>query len=687
LVPATPLVGRDRELRELAGILLGGEARLVTLTGPGGTGKTRLAAEFAARHGGGFRDGVCLVPLAPLGTADVVPAAVASELDVRDRPDRPLAEAVADRLRSHEMLLVLDNFEHVLDAAGFAGRLLSAASELRVLVTSREPLRIAGEREFRVPPLTTVDPDGARDDPRAVSSVRLFIERAQAVRHDFTPSPDELRAIATICHRLDGLPLAIELAAARMRILAPEALATRLTSRLGMLTGGPRDAPARQRTLRDAIAWSYDLLEPDEKVLFRRLAVFAGRFELDDAEAVAQDAGTLDRISSLVEKSLVASDGRRLWMLQTIREYALERLAGSGEEHEVNKRHAEHVVRVAEEAAKRARSGGRLEWLSRLDAMLDDIRAVMGWTTDAEEPELAVRLVGAVAQHGWIRGRGAETLAWCRSALRMSDGVGDPAVRAAGLEALALTTAMTLPAPAPDGVAAARQLQELADRSGDPAVRARALFVGGALSAQAGEVRRARALTAQAAELARSHGDVYTLAQSLANLGDIEISLGQPEAAQQALAEGLPLCEQAGLVDMRGVLLLNLGAARRALGDIGGARMARVEALAAAGLVKWPWLAIYSLIGLARLEDDPRRAARLIGAVDRLRRELGIPLQQIEAAEHEEALAAVRKNLEPEELEREYQAGAGMSLEEAAAYAGAPRRLGDLTDPRRARPG
>ncbi len=433
--PLTPLVGRVREARAVVELLGGGVARLLTLTGPGGTGKTRLALTVAAVLRHDFPDGIAFVDLAPIADPDLVASAIAESLGLREEGGRPLPELLAAHLGERRRLLLLDNFEQVVEAGPLIGALLAACPGLAALITSREPLHVSGEHVFPVPPLALpADDPGAGGanlaELAACDAVALFVQRVRAANPDFALTPENAAAVVAICRRLDGLPLALELAAARGKLLPPAALRVRLERGLELLISGPRDAPARQRTLRDAIAWSHDLLSAEEQALFRRLAVFAGGFTLEAAEEVVEapsaesrvPSGTadsalgaghsvLDLVASLAEKSLLwreegpasAASEPRFRMLETIREYGLERLAESGEEAEARQRHAAHFLALVEEAEPYLRGEPAMgSWLDRLEAEHDNLRAAVTWLLDpaagegAERAEWALRLAGAL---------------------------------------------------------------------------------------------------------------------------------------------------------------------------------------------------------------------------------------------------------------------------------------------------
>ncbi|HZG68439.1 MAG TPA: BTAD domain-containing putative transcriptional regulator, partial [Herpetosiphonaceae bacterium] len=429
----TPLVGREADLARLSDLLLQPAHRLITLTGPGGIGKTRLALQ-AADVLDDFDDGVCFVALAPVVDPALVIPAVAQALGVQESSGQPLLASVKVHLRARQLLLVLDNFEQVSAAAPVIAELLGAAPQLTVLVTSRAVLRLYGEHEFPVPPLILPDMQHLPELPDLpqYGAVRLFVERAQAVCPDFAITDETAPAVAAICHRLDGLPLAIELAAARIRLLPPQTMLQRLESPLKLLTGGPADHSARHQTLRATIDWSYHLLSAGEQQLLARLAVFVGGWTLEAAETICGAGGTLpvdplDGLEALVAKSLVhrqqAGTGGtagtpRFRMLEMIREYAYEHLVASGEVATLQRRHAEHYLALAE-AAERARQQGSQQaiWLERLEAEHDNLRAVLHWALDQREAVLALRLGTALETFWDSHGHLTEGRQWLEAAL------------------------------------------------------------------------------------------------------------------------------------------------------------------------------------------------------------------------------------------------------------------------------
>jgi predicted ATPase/class 3 adenylate cyclase len=418
----TSFLGREAVVQDIANLLQRSDVRLLTLTGPGGTGKTRLALHVVAEHLDDFADGVFFVPLASLTDPGLVPSAIAEALGIREEGSQPLEERLRDSLSSKALLLILDNFEHLSEAAPLVADLLTSAPNLKILITSRVPLRLRAEQEYPVPSLGLPRrrPPLTADEATQYEALRLFVARAQAITPSFNVDNETAPAVAEICHRLDGLPLAIELAAARVRILSPQAMLARLEQRLPLLTGGARDAPHRQRTLRNTIAWSYDLLEPDEQQLFRRFAVFAGGASFEAVEAVANPDGDLDifgGLERLVEHSLLrqgdGSDGEsRFTMLETIREFAQDELARSGEDETVRLAHATHFRTMAEQAEPELRGSSQAVWIAHLETELPNLRAVLDWSLASGEAETGLRLAGALYWFWFLRNHVSEGRTW-----------------------------------------------------------------------------------------------------------------------------------------------------------------------------------------------------------------------------------------------------------------------------------
>jgi predicted ATPase len=402
-VPATPLIDREEAAAEIVDLVAGQKARLITLTGPGGVGKSRLAIEVAGRLGDSFPDGVRFVDLASVTTADLVPATVAARLGLRTSRDRLIADLVS-YLRARRLMLILDNVEQLTEAAPLLAQLLAAAPAVTALVTSRTVLRLRGEYELAVPPLGIPPRDAA--NPLDYGSVRLFAAGARAAAPGFTLTEGNAQAVAEISRKLDGLPLAIELAAARTRLLPPQALLARLDDRMSVLTSGPRDLPERQRTLKNTLDWSFGLLSATEQALFARLGVFAGSFGWPAATAVAGDAAQMDTLSSLVDSSLIRPEPRddepQFSMLETIREYALSRLREAGDWPGTHDKHAAHFLALTRPAESELHGSGQLAWLNRLEPQHDNLNAALSWLLDRRRPAEAVDLLWTTWRFWWL---------------------------------------------------------------------------------------------------------------------------------------------------------------------------------------------------------------------------------------------------------------------------------------------
>ena len=559
----TLLIGREQQTREVGDLLGQPHLRLVTLTGAGGVGKTRLALQVAADLADDFPDGVYFVPLAAIREPDFVVSAIAQTLRVHESGSLPLNDSLAGWLADKRVLLVLDNFEQILDAAPVVADLLAYCGALKVLVTSRAPLRLHGEQQYRVPPLALPP---LPDEPQPIMdyglqitdypAVQLFVQRARLVKPEFRLSEANQQAVAEICHRLDGLPLAIELAAARVHLLPPTALLQRLTPRLALLTGGPRDLPARQQTMRAAIDWSYDLLDEGEKRLYRRLAVFVGGVTLEAAAAVAGEGGTdpdallsiLEGVSSLIDKSLVhhveTLDGEpRFSLLEMVREYGLERLAESRELDLVRERHAHYYLGLALRAAPELWLPQQAEWFARLEAEYPNLRATLEWLIEQGDAEEGLKLAGGIWRFWYMRGYFAEGRHWLQLALNHGQAA-SPAVRASALYGMAnLAFAQGDPPVVHRCLEESMALwKEVGDREGIAA----ALHVLANMALNQGDYIKARELEEQGLVIDRALNNAVGIARKLQCLGLALFRLGEYAAAHTVLEEDLELLRSLG---------------------------------------------------------------------------------------------------------------------------------------------
>jgi predicted ATPase/DNA-binding CsgD family transcriptional regulator len=660
--PLTSFVGREREIAAVAATLRREDVRLLTLTGPGGIGKTRFAIRVASEIAADFRDGVWFVPLGPVDDPGLVASTIAQALSLRETGSRTAEEAIREFLQDRQTLLVLDNFEHVLDAGPAVAGLLTACPALTILVTSRAVLGVSGEHDVAVQPLslpgpTTEEAIGQAHDFGHVASsdaIRLFVERATAADPGFALDATNAADVAALCARLDGLPLAIELAAARVRSLPPSAMLRRLDRRLALLTGGPRDQPARLRSMRDAIAWSYDLLSPAERALFRRLAVFVGGCTLEAAEAIATapgdlGMGVLEGVMSLVDKSLLRQepgpDGEpRYLMLETVREFTLECLIACGEAQAVGQRHAEHIATRVE-----ALTWPPLPWqadpastLARLDADQDNIRAALTWAAEQGAATAFVRLGVALPEYWRMRGQLIEGRRWLERAMAVREEVSVPlraaAVRAAGWAARYQGDHHRAKALAEEAVAMARELD-------DPLGLTYALSLLGFVAEDREEFTHALALHEEARATATIVDDPAWLAWTLRNVGWLTYRCGAVSRGERQLEEALALFRRAGHHHGPAVILADLGDIALTRGELAraaGLWQAKLDEEWDAVGIRW---AVEALAEVAVAYGENESAARLFGAAETLRERLGLSLVPARAAKYEADVAATRAAL------------------------------------------
>lgn len=704
---------------------------LLTLTGVGGCGKTRLAQEVARDLAPLYPDGVWFVELAPVSDPSLVPQAVAAALDVREQPGRALVDTLVDILRKKRSLLVLDNCEHLIDAAArLADTLLSSCTRLKILATSREPLNLAGEVSWAVPPLSVPGPaeeTGAEERERS-ESVRLFVDRALHKPRVFAASERNVEAVANICRRLEGIPLAIELAAARVGTLGVEQISERLGHSLQLLGDGSRTAESRQQTLYKTLDWSYELLDEKERILFRRLSAFAGGWTLEAAEAVCAGDGIeeeeiLDLLSRLVDKSLANIDAKetaRYRFLEPVRQYARDRLEESGEADEVRRRHAEFYLAFAERAERELSGPEQVYWMDRLETEYDNIREALGWVLnegDGNKGELGLRLAAALWRVWYLRGHLNEGRLWIEEMLALDDG------GLAATRARALGGAGYLAWHQGDFGRAEALFEEslaLARQGGYKRDIAAALNgLGRVASYGRGDIVAARANFDEALSLYRESGDRWGVAMSLYFSGVAEAFGDDPAAAVPLLDEALAMFREVedweGIADSVGVMgmvslgqgeypkarrlleesqeimksLGDKGAVAKTLSALGDVALGEGDPEAAYGLYeqalailkdvddKW-WIAwcLEGMAGVAAAQRDLGRAARLFGAAAALRDVMGAPRPPLQRANYERRLASARAESDEASFEAAWEEGREMAPEEAVEHA---LEMGDVS--------
>ena len=686
---STTFVGRRQTVDAIKAKLTSEPARLLTLTDPGGIGKTRVAARVANELVNSFADGVFFVPLASVTDPGLVAATIGQVLGVRETIRHSAAPVLTEYLRTKQLLLVLDNFEHVVAAAITIAELLDACPRLFALVTSRASLHLSREQIFEVPPMPAPDcelaePIGAITGHDAVD---LFVDRARAARSDFSLTVENARSIVEICHRVDGLPLAIELAAARIRHLHPDAILARLSSRMGLLTGGPRDAPARHQTMRDAIEWSYNLLTDSERRLLERLSVFAGGFTLEAAESIANqesDLGisSLDGVASLVDQSLIQIQitqpdrepaEPRFTPLETIREYAVERLVARGEELVARNRHSAYFLMLTESARPHLRASRQVEWVARLDPDRDNIRAALRWCLDQHQPEHAMRFVVALSRYWQMRGHIAEGRAYVTEVLNLAQASGFLSTNS--ISALALSVAGTLAWLQGDATAA----QSLFERSlaiGRRIENRRG--VAGCLNGLANiardqaNYRRARSLYEESLAICRELDDRWAIAVVLNNLGETAQYARDVATAQSMYTEGLAIARELGDRWHIANSVQGLADVAQQQGDHARARQLYEQSLelnTEIGYRSGIAARLEGFAGLAAANNQPVRALRLASAAARLRALTGSPRRPPEDELVRLWLEPAERALSEAAAEVACAEGQAMSDEQAVTYA------------------
>ena len=676
----TSFIGREAELHELQDLLTDPACRLLTLTGPGGVGKTRLALQVADHLIDTFVDGVFFIGLSPIGDPDLVAGTIAQVVGVSEVAGKPVVESLKRFMRGRDTLLVVDSFEQVTDAAPLIGELLNATISLKIMVTSRAVLSVYGEHVHRVPPLRVPDDERplTHNGLLHFEAPNLFVQRAKAARSNFEITEDNVADIAEICRRLDGLPLAIELAAARARMLSPKAMLQRLDDRFKVLTSGARNLPERLQTLRGAIDWSYDLLTPAEKQLFARLAVFQGGRTLEAVEAVCNhDLGIdiLDGLESLLNKSLVSQheglDGEpRFFMLESIQEYACEQLEASDEAPTMRHRHAAYFAALADQAAIEMRGPRQAYWSQRLNEEYDNLRAVLMWSPKENDPNFALRLVCVLGEFWYYSGRIVEGRKWVKWAAHT------PTDAPPLLRVQVLYTASMLAFAYGDydsGRTYSQRALELAREHGDRAGEAWALlWMAAHCMAYPGEVERGLAFCEDAVAIFQDLDDKSGTAWSLNVIGEMTRMEGDYDRASRAYEESAAVCRAMGDRRREAIALVNLGSVARHQGDFHKAEAVMLEGLAVLRDLDLRYhiaIVMGLLAGPVAAKGQWTQAAHLLGASEAIFEEMGIAHAPADQQDIEQCEAFLRQKLGDEAVNAAWDAGRKLTLQEATAYA------------------
>jgi predicted ATPase len=724
-VQLTSFVGRERELAGVKERL--DSARLLTLIGPGGTGKTRLSLQLAADVLPTFADGAWLVELAALADPALILQSIASVFHVREQMGMSLEENVLNYLRAKHLLLILDNCEHMVEAcARLADQFLHACPRIKIIASSREALGITGEVVYRVPSLSLPHLDD-QITPEALAgceSAQLFLERARLVDPKFQFTDRNAAAIAQACNRLDGIPLALELAAARVTVFTPEQIASRLDDRFKLLTGGSRTALPRQQTLRALIDWSHEILSEEERALFRRLSVFVGGWTFEAAEAICGDLPMLDLLTQLVNKSLVMADDqgneKRYRFLETIRQYARDKLLEAGEAEQMRNSHMEFFLQLAELAGPRLDTEEVMEWIARLEAEYDNFRAAFEWAL-GHDPQASLRFVGSLAYFWFRRGHGAEGIQWGTEALERAEKLPSQTgeettraqmeVRARALQALSLLHFSQ--GDNAQAVRAGEACAALARQMGDRYMLAFVLTFTGSAKGMMGDRAGSLQDVEEAVRLAREEGKKHELAQALGMLAMLDMTVKRDFKAGRAYEqESLSLLKESPLTWSRVMVLFGLGRGAMFRGDYALARerfarclpvfeqmgdehrvnmirselahmdrhegrYEQAEHAYRKTILVWQKLGHRAAIAhqlecfafLARAREDGERAARLFGAAEALRKKINIRMNPLEQVEHEAQVEGLHAGMGKEQLMSLWEDGRSMAMEDAIQYA------------------